>query len=160
MVRDEHPTSPADVEAHDDTKRGVILKAARSPGVILKPATLLWDKLCAQIQHTAERHPEGLEFLEFVNHEMFFQDLCYYDHYGNWLMYPLLVGEKMEKLLQIAKYRRHCALRILNHRAEQLVEDRTQAIDEDAMKNVQRLEMGCGGLVEQQEPGRLLRSLR
>ena len=67
---------------------------------------------------------------------MFFGELCYTDHYGNRLKHPLPIGEKMEKLMQVAQYRRRRALKIMKNSAAQLVVDSTQAIGEDDMRKM------------------------
>ena len=135
VVRDAHPDSCAIVEA-PDTKKDVVLKPASSPKVILRAATPKWDQMATDLQTTADKHPEGQDFLQFVNTRMFYDKVPFIDHYGNKKHRPLDIAEKMEKLLDICIIQREKALKIMQRRrrAGQPAIDEKRPIDDASMK--------------------------
>ena len=86
-------------EPPETTSRAVL---SETPRAELQEATPLWNQFIDMVSEGEELD----ELMNYIAHKCFFGDLLHRTEDGEWLEKPMSVSSKMERLLEICKYRR------------------------------------------------------
>ena len=101
----------------------------------LPACTPLWDKLVEHLD-AATSSWQGRQFMQFIQEQCFFGDMCVKKPNGDNLESPVPFSIKMEWLLETAAERRRLLLNRLRRSAAQPVVDTTHEIEESDMRSM------------------------
>ena len=101
----------------------------------LPACTPLWDKLVEHLD-AATSSLQGRQFMQFIQEQCFFGDMCVKKPNGDNLESPVPFSIKMEWLLETAAERRRLLLNRLRRSAAQPVVDAIHEIEENDMQSM------------------------